>query len=236
MCNVLRVLNAVRSPEVGIPLTYPQYVATVCPSVFVCVCMFSHRARARRYVDLTPDILVNRLIARRQYLLALRICDYLKLSKNRVLVHWACTKVTSGQPDDQVRAAVVNKLAGVPGISYAEIADAALRVRRTALAVDVRVRLSVTPVAHHHVSVCLSVCPCSCWSTSRVPRCRCRCCCACNSSSWRWPRPSKAATRSWVRHFVAVSVLLINYVCVCVSVRARVQWTWCWSTCCAARP
>lgn len=90
-------------------------------------------------MELTPDILVNRLIARREYLLALRICDYLKLSKNRVLVHWACTKVTSGQQDDQVRAAVVAKLAGVPGISYAEIADAALRVKRTALAIDVRV-------------------------------------------------------------------------------------------------
>jgi hypothetical protein len=54
-------------------------------------------------MTLTPDVLINRLIARREYLLALRICEYLRLSKSRVLVHWACQKVACGQPDDQVR-------------------------------------------------------------------------------------------------------------------------------------
>lgn len=68
-CQTLRVLNAVRHYEIGIPLTEAQY---------------------RR---LTPDVLVNRLINRHHHLIALRIAEYLGMKTDRILVHWACEKV-----------------------------------------------------------------------------------------------------------------------------------------------
>ena len=41
----------------------------------------------------------SRLILRRHYLLAIRICDYLRIPKregaSRILAHWACQKVRS---------------------------------------------------------------------------------------------------------------------------------------------
>jgi hypothetical protein len=89
-------------------------------------------------MELTPDVLVNRLISRGHYLLALRICEYLRLSKNRVLVHWACARVASGDKNEVIYPAIVAKLSGAAGVSYAEIADAAVRCNRPELAVDVR--------------------------------------------------------------------------------------------------
>eukprot|EP00698_Gefionella_okellyi_P023700 TRINITY_DN8167_c0_g1_i1.p1 TRINITY_DN8167_c0_g1~~TRINITY_DN8167_c0_g1_i1.p1 ORF type:complete len:850 (-),score=211.21 TRINITY_DN8167_c0_g1_i1:1962-4364(-) len=113
MCKTLRVLNAVRHYQIGIPITYPQYQ------------------------KLTPAVLVDRLVMRREYLLALRICNYLKLNKNRVLVHWACEKVkTSTKSDEQIRMAIVSKLADAPGISYAEVAAAAHAASRKTLAIE----------------------------------------------------------------------------------------------------
>jgi len=38
-------------------------------------------------------VLVDRLVNRRQHLLALRIAEYLKMKVDRILVHWACEKV-----------------------------------------------------------------------------------------------------------------------------------------------
>jgi hypothetical protein len=49
MCEILRVLNAVRFYSVGLPLSYEQFLR------------------------LTPEKLIERLINRREYLLALRI-------------------------------------------------------------------------------------------------------------------------------------------------------------------
>lgn len=66
----LRVLNEVRKPAVGLPLTVQQYNR------------------------LTPEVLVGRLTMRKHHFLALRICELLKLKNERVLVHWACEKVT----------------------------------------------------------------------------------------------------------------------------------------------
>lgn len=65
----LRVLNTVRSPDVGLPLTIQQYKR------------------------LSPEVLVSRLVMRNHHFLALKICSYLKLSKTKVLVHWASEKI-----------------------------------------------------------------------------------------------------------------------------------------------
>ncbi|KAL6073866.1 Vacuolar protein sorting-associated protein 16 [Balamuthia mandrillaris] len=111
MCKALRVLNAVRQPQdIGMPLTYQQYRL------------------------LTPKTLINRLINRHHHLLASRVCEYLKLPQDNVLVHWACLKVTTNNSDKEILDQVVSKLQVVPGISYAEIASTAFKNKRTELA------------------------------------------------------------------------------------------------------
>ncbi|KAI8351246.1 Vps16, N-terminal region-domain-containing protein [Mortierella sp. GBAus27b] len=111
MCKVLRVLNAVRHFEIGIPLTYTQYQ------------------------NLSPDALIDRLISRHQYLLAIRICEYLKMRTDRILIHWACSKIKkSNEDEDTICRMVVEKLANKPGLSFSEIAMTAHKVGRSKLA------------------------------------------------------------------------------------------------------
>jgi hypothetical protein len=71
--RVLRALNAVRHEMVGMPLTIKQFGL------------------------LTPHGLVDRLLARKQYFLALKLCEYLRIptAKRRVIVEWACAKLHS---------------------------------------------------------------------------------------------------------------------------------------------
>ncbi|CAG8571415.1 7902_t:CDS:10, partial [Paraglomus occultum] len=111
MCMSLRVLNEVRYYEVGIPITYEQY---------------------RR---MSPEVLIDRLINRHHHLLALRICEYLKMRTDRVLIHWACAKITKSTDDEEtICLMIVDKLANKPGLSYAEIAKTAYEVGQPKLA------------------------------------------------------------------------------------------------------
>jgi hypothetical protein len=113
MCETLRVLNAVRFFQIGIPLSYEQYQR------------------------LTPEKLVQRLLNRHEYLLALRIAGYLRLATDRIYVHWASTKVKIGTEDeDTICRMVVDKLSGKPGISFEEIARAAYDEGRGRLATE----------------------------------------------------------------------------------------------------
>lgn len=68
MCEKLRVLNAVRDYRIGLPLSLEQYER------------------------LTSEKLIQRLINRREYLLAIRVSDYLRLPTNKIYVHWASQK------------------------------------------------------------------------------------------------------------------------------------------------
>jgi hypothetical protein len=110
MCRVLRVLNAINHFEIGIPMTYQQYILQ------------------------TPSVLIDRLMDRHHHLLAFRICEYLKMKSERVLVHWACMKVKTTASDADISDLIVRKLENVPGISYAEIASTAYRTGRRELA------------------------------------------------------------------------------------------------------
>ncbi|TPX34404.1 hypothetical protein SmJEL517_g02979 [Synchytrium microbalum] len=112
MCHIIRVLNAVRDEDIGIPLTYSQYTR------------------------LTSKVLVSRLVQRHHHLLALRICEYLKLDNDRVLTHWASVKVKQTVADDEsVSRVIVDKLGGdKSGISYAEVAKVAYTSGHTRLA------------------------------------------------------------------------------------------------------
>lgn len=110
---MLRVLNAIRFYEIGLPLSYEQFFR------------------------LTPEKLVRRLINRREYLLALRISSYLRLPTDRIYVHWASQKVRVGSEDeDTICRLIVEKLAGKRGISFEEIARAAYDEGRGRLATE----------------------------------------------------------------------------------------------------
>lgn len=113
MTETLRVLNAVRFYETGLPLSYEQYMR------------------------LTPERLIQRLVHRRQYLLALKISDYLHLPVDRIYVHWARQKVRSSQADHRtIGEEIVRKLQGKRGISLEEVARAAYDDGRAELAIE----------------------------------------------------------------------------------------------------
>ncbi|KAI1661637.1 vacuolar protein sorting-associated protein 16 [Daldinia decipiens] len=131
MCETLRVINAVRYYEVGLPLSYEQYQR------------------------LTPEGLIQRLINRHEYLLALRIAGYLRLPTDRIFVHWASAKVRIGTEDEEtICRMVVEKLSGKPGISFEAIARAAYDEGRGRLATEL---LNHEPRAGRQVPLLLSM-------------------------------------------------------------------------------
>jgi hypothetical protein len=110
----LRVLNEVRNPKVGLPLTIQQYNR------------------------LTPEVLVSRLTIRDHHLLALRICDLLKLKNERVLVHWASEKVkrmtVTPASDEEICTKIKTRLKSYGRVSYLEVAASAYHMGRRRLA------------------------------------------------------------------------------------------------------
>ncbi|XP_075911999.1 vacuolar protein sorting-associated protein 16 homolog [Petromyzon marinus] len=134
-CRHLRLLNAVRDPAVAMPLTYTQ---------------LEH---------LTIPVLIDRLVARRMFALAVKICELLRLpdpqGRSRVLAHWACYKVESDVPDEALALLMNRRLGDAPGLSYTEIAARATHLGRRDLAV--KVSTSVVPVGTSVVLVSTSV-------------------------------------------------------------------------------
>ena len=113
MCEKLRVLNAVREYKIGLPLTYDQYGR------------------------LTPEKLIQRLINRHEYLLAIRLSDFLHLPTNKIYVHWASHKVRNSTADeDTICNSVVSRLSSKRGISFELIARAAHDEGRSHLATE----------------------------------------------------------------------------------------------------
>lgn len=111
MTEKLRVLKAVRDYKIGLPISYEQYLR------------------------LTPARLVERLTNRYEYLLAIRISDYLQTPADNIYVHWASQKVRVSAADDEaVCKLIVQRLDGKPGISFEAIAQAAYDEGRTHLA------------------------------------------------------------------------------------------------------
>ncbi|KAK3161510.1 hypothetical protein QOZ80_1BG0078030 [Eleusine coracana subsp. coracana] len=117
MCKTLRVLNAVRDPEIGMPLTIQQYKL------------------------LTAPVLIGRLINANKHLLALRVSEYINLNPEVVIMHWACEKITASDtiPDTVLLEGLLDKLRLCKGISYAAVsahADNSGRRRLAAMLVD----------------------------------------------------------------------------------------------------
>lgn len=154
MCKLLRVLNAVRHRDIGIPITYRQLRTTlflffVIPFVHSLDLVFF----SRRYEMLTIEVLVDRLINRSQHLLALRVCEYMDLTPDKVLVHWACKKVESAEPDEVIRDKIVDKLTNYSSISYSDIANSAFKNGKKNLAIMVCVFVDGLPFHHPEESL-----------------------------------------------------------------------------------
>lgn len=116
MCQTLRVLNAIRHHNIAVPVTYIQYQA------------------------LTPLVVINRLVLRRHFALAIEVCKYLSIPEvegnTKILLYWALYKVKQIDIDDETIAKIIaNKLGEASGISYAEIARCAIQSGRPNLAI-----------------------------------------------------------------------------------------------------
>ena len=113
-CYRLRVLNALRDSDVGLPLTAPQLET------------------------LSPAVVIDRLLARHNHRLALSLASYLSLpaSRDKALVHWACAKVKAsrGVSDEALAHVITRRLTRVAAVSYADIAAAADAAGRRLLA------------------------------------------------------------------------------------------------------
>lgn len=131
MTETLRVLNAVRFYEIGLPISYEQYTR------------------------LTPERLIERLINRNEYLLALRVSEYLRLPTEKIYVHWAQQKVRlSSEPEDAIAHTIVSRLRSKRGISFEAIAKSAYDEGRQRLATEL---LNYEPRAGKQVPLLLSM-------------------------------------------------------------------------------
>ncbi|NXR71122.1 VPS16 protein, partial [Pycnonotus jocosus] len=114
MCRDLRVLNAVRDYQIGIPLTFTQY-PTGNPAW----------SRARG----VPGVLYGDTGDIWGHLGTLH-------GVSRTLAHWACYKVQQkDKSDEEVAQAINQKLGDTAGISYSDIATRAYDCGRTELAI-----------------------------------------------------------------------------------------------------
>lgn len=128
MCRLLRVLNAIRDPKVGIPLTIAQLK------------YMSLRETTSKDDDESLRSLLDRLITRNLYFLALQIANYLQMSNkdgsSYILVHWAKYKVSQNQVEEEAVAREIGeKLGYSSGISYREIAEKAAEFGKKKLAI-----------------------------------------------------------------------------------------------------
>ncbi|CCG84590.1 protein of unknown function [Taphrina deformans PYCC 5710] len=130
-CESLRIMNAVKFHEVGIPLTMDQYIR------------------------ITPEGLVDRLLQRKHHYLASRICEYLGISSDHVYVHWACLKLQNSDEEATTTCeAIVSKLGSKKQISYEKIARTAFADGRLDLSMQL---LAHEPRAGAQVSLLLDM-------------------------------------------------------------------------------
>ncbi|KAF7586034.1 hypothetical protein BBP40_009651 [Aspergillus hancockii] len=131
MTEKLRVLKAVRDYQIGLPISYDQYMR------------------------LTPEKLIERLVNRHEYLLAIRVSEYLQIPADKIYVHWASQKVKVSAVDDEaVCKLIVQRLEGKPGISFELIAQTAYDEGRAHLATQL---LNHEPRAGKQVPLLLSM-------------------------------------------------------------------------------
>ncbi|KAI0236457.1 Vacuolar protein sorting-associated protein 16 [Massospora cicadina] len=112
-CQLLRVLNALHHYEVGIPLTLAQLDA------------------------LGMDNVIGRLLEMHQHFLGLKICQYLRLPSDRVVVHWACAKIRASLEDEAtITRVILDKVGDRNGFAYHPIAKVASESGQLQLAIQ----------------------------------------------------------------------------------------------------
>lgn len=114
VCRIVRALNAVRTEDIGIPLTINQFY------------------------HLTPTVVLDRLVFRKHYGLAIQIAKHLNLSESRILEHWAYHKIMYEKNDAEVIQKIAEKFKDPTalGISFCTIAKKAEEVGKTKLAIQ----------------------------------------------------------------------------------------------------
>lgn len=114
ICSIVRVLNALRTEDVGIPLTIGQFL------------------------HLTPTVVLDRLVFRKHYGLAIEIAKHLNLSESRILEHWAHHKIMYEKNDSDIIQKIAEKFRDPTalGISFCTIAKKAEEVGKTKLAIQ----------------------------------------------------------------------------------------------------
>lgn len=97
-------------------------------------------------------ILTN-LIYRHHYFLSIKICQYLSLSPDFILVHWACEKIKNSLSlsDEAIRDQIRENLKLYSSISYRDIARVAYEEDRKHLATML---LEFEPCRADRVSCC----------------------------------------------------------------------------------
>lgn len=114
VCQMLRVLNAIRVDDIGIPLTLHQLL------------------------HLTPSVVLDRLVFRKHYGLAIQIAKHMNLSESRILEHWAYHKIMYEKNDSDIIIKIAEKFRDPTalGISFCTIAKKAEEVGKTKLAIQ----------------------------------------------------------------------------------------------------
>lgn len=156
MGQTLKVLNAARYYEIGIPITYQQSVWSpiISSSRILTQSPF-------RYTHTSPQHLLDRLTSRNLHLVAFRMCSFLQMQPDSILKHWAIAKIAKSKGSNAVAAAaggtdedaivcklIVDKFRGASGsgagsavssVSFAEVAKKAWENGRSRLATMVRI-------------------------------------------------------------------------------------------------
>ena len=99
----------------------------------------------QQYKSLGVDVIIDRMILRNLWPLAVSMCDHLQIPESegasRVKKHWACWKITQDScssrkmPDEELAKVIRDKLDKSTGISYADIAKRAIDCNREELAI-----------------------------------------------------------------------------------------------------
>ncbi|OMJ24132.1 Vacuolar protein sorting-associated protein 16-like protein [Smittium culicis] len=131
MCSNLKVLNTVRSDFVGLYITIEQFHS------------------------LPINSWILRLLNRNMHFLALKICEYLKISTAEVYIHWAISKIKqSNKDDDTLYSILTSKLQDIPSLSYVRIAEAARLSGRERLTTKL---LQLEPISANKVPLLLAI-------------------------------------------------------------------------------
>jgi vacuolar protein sorting-associated protein 16 len=112
-CQILRILNSLRSKDYGILLTYNQFV------------------------KLTPTILINRLISFGYFKIALHLSDILNIDSTLINQHWAESIVENNESDKEIVSILKKRFTNQKNFSFAKTALASYAFGKKKLAVKI---------------------------------------------------------------------------------------------------